>query len=83
MPIYEFRCLRCSHIFELLSLKKDDLVEVKCPECAFSEVERVISRANVSVASGASSTSKGPAVTSRSCSSGTCTTIDLPGHVKK
>ena len=77
MPIYEFRCLACSHIFELLSLAQNDTVELKCPECQAPEVERVLSR--VSHVMGSSSGSPKTAVTSKSCSGGSCATIDIPG----
>ena len=43
MPIYEFRCLSCNHYFELLSVRKDDTLEMKCPSCEAEEVERVLS----------------------------------------
>ena len=77
MPIYEFRCLACNHIFELLSLAKNDTVELKCPECQAPEVERVLSR--VSHVMGSSSGSPKTSVTSKSCSGGSCATIDIPG----
>jgi putative FmdB family regulatory protein len=78
MPIYEFRCLACNHIFELLSLAKNDPVELKCPECQAAEVERVLSRA--SYVMGSSSGSPKTSVTTKSCSGGSCATIDIPGH---
>jgi putative FmdB family regulatory protein len=80
MPIYEFRCLSCNHYFELLSVRKDDTLEMKCPSCEAEEVERVLSC--VSYVMGSSSSSKETdktKVTSKSCSSGTCATIDIPG----
>jgi len=77
MPIYEFRCLACNHIFELLSLAKNDTVELKCPECQAPEVERVLSRA--SYVMGSNSGSPRTSVTSKSCSGGSCATIDIPG----
>ncbi len=77
MPIYEFRCLACNHIFELLSLARNDTVELKCPECQAPEVERVLSR--TSYVMGNSSGSPKTAVTSKSCSGGNCATIDIPG----
>lgn len=33
MPIYEYRCKECGHIFERLTLRKDNEGEVKCPKC--------------------------------------------------
>jgi putative FmdB family regulatory protein len=77
MPIYEFRCLACNHIFELLSLAQNDTVELQCPQCQAPEVERVLSR--VSHVMGSSSGSPKTSVTSKSCSGGSCATIDIPG----
>lgn len=80
MPIYEFRCLDCQHIFELLELSKEDRVEAKCPECGCDSLERVLSRTSYNMGgrrSGAGS--GGTSVNSRSCDGGSCTTIDIPG----
>ena len=38
MPIYEFRCLQCGHVFELINFKKDEQTEMKCPECGGREI---------------------------------------------
>jgi putative FmdB family regulatory protein len=48
MPIYEFRCLGCGHVFEFLKLKKE-AEEMKCPKCNSEEVERVLSVVSVSL----------------------------------
>ena len=78
MPIYEFRCLHCGHIFELLKLKKsDEEVELKCPECGHKKVERVLSRIGV-----IKSCSGGTTRTDRECGGSTCTTIEVPGPNK-
>ena len=75
MPIYEFRCLRCGHIFELLRLKKESKeVEMKCPECGSEKVERVLSRVGL-----VRSRSGDATRTIKECGSGTCTTIEVPG----
>lgn len=80
MPIYEFKCLKCNEIFEILAVKSEDSVEVKCPQCSGEEVERVVSRVSFSVA-GSDSGYK-PSVTNRECTDGSCHTITLPGHTK-
>jgi len=75
MPIYEFRCLGCGHVFELLRLKKEgEGLEMKCPKCGSPEAEKVLSTINVSrsVSGKAKSTVK-------SCGSGTCTSFEIPG----
>jgi len=75
MPIYEFRCIRCGHIFELLRLKKESKeVEMKCPECGSKRVEKVLSRVGLVRSRGGDTTR-----TVRECGSGTCTTIEVPG----
>ena len=33
MPIFEFRCLECGHVFEKLFMSSDDEVILECPEC--------------------------------------------------
>ena len=81
MPIYEFVCQDCRHNMELLTLRKEDTVEIKCPECGSQNLERVLSAANVATGGGASG-KQTPAVENRSCSTGTCSTITLPGHTR-
>jgi len=77
MPIYEFRCLSCNEIFELLFMSDDDEKEMKCPHCKGEEMERVISRTSISI-SGTSKSSQ-VNVTSKECASGSCATIEIPG----
>ena len=79
MPIYEFRCLSCSRCFELISVRKDDSVEMKCPDCESAEVERVMSCASYVMGGSSSGSEEKTKVTSKSCSGGTCATIDIPG----
>ncbi|HLA00345.1 MAG TPA: zinc ribbon domain-containing protein [Thermodesulfovibrionales bacterium] len=73
MPIYEFRCLGCGHVFEFLKLKKE-AEEMKCPKCNSEEVERVLSVVSVSKSLSGKASS-----TVKSCGGGTCATIDVPG----
>ncbi|WP_027717983.1 FmdB family zinc ribbon protein [Desulfovirgula thermocuniculi] len=84
MPIYEFRCLECGHLFEKLFLspaQQDE--EVSCPQCRSSSFERVISRVHSLVKGGAAGT-EGPRLTTRSCSPGSsCATFELPGLPEK
>ena len=78
MPIYEFRCLRCGHVFELLKLKKEtEGIKMKCPKCKSSEVEKVLSTVNVARSIGGKTTR-----TIKSCGGGTCASIEVPGHKK-
>lgn len=78
MPIYEFKCQQCQHCFEFLLLKSDDEVTMQCPSCKGQDIERVLSTTSY-VMGGGSGSGKGPSATNRSCSGGSCTTIDLPG----
>jgi len=78
MPIYEFRCMKCNHCFEFLVRGSDDMVELTCEQCASSELERVVSKTNFVVTGGGSGPSAASSTT-RSCSSGSCTTYDIPG----
>jgi putative FmdB family regulatory protein len=80
MPIYEFRCNECNECFEFLVMKSDETVEMKCPHCSSEEFERVMSTSCHSI--GSSGGESGPSVTNRTCSSGSCSTYELPGHSK-
>jgi putative FmdB family regulatory protein len=73
MPIYEFRCLGCGHVFEFLKLKKEG-EGMKCPKCSSTEVERVLSAVNVGRTSSGKTTS-----TVKNCGGGTCASIEVPG----
>lgn len=80
MPIYEFRCVQCGNVEEILvrsGSSDSDEVEMKCRACGSETLERVLSRVGYTMGSdkGAS-----PRVSSHNCGSGnTCSTIDLPG----
>jgi putative FmdB family regulatory protein len=78
MPIYEFKCLECENVFEMLLIKTDDALEMKCPKCNCENIEKVMSTTHYAV--GISGESLSPKAQTRSCSSGSCTTIDLPGY---
>jgi putative FmdB family regulatory protein len=80
MPIYEFRCLKCNECFEILVMKKEEAVESRCPKCGSEEFERVLSKTCYSMASGGGQPSGGVSAQSRTCSSGSCTTWEIPGH---
>ncbi|MFV1951386.1 MAG: zinc ribbon domain-containing protein [Nitrospinota bacterium] len=43
MPIYEYRCKKCLHIFEAIqgSEKKDS--DLTCPYCSDKDIEKVMS----------------------------------------
>jgi len=79
MPIYEFKCLSCNECFEILVLKKNEQVESRCPKCGSEDYERLLSKACYTMGSGSENKGGAPART-RSCSSGSCTTWEIPGH---
>jgi len=79
MPIYEFKCLKCQTYFEMLVMNKDEEVELKCPECKSEDFERIISSTNFAMGDSSDSGNK-PSVTTRTCSTGSCTTYEIPGH---
>jgi len=80
MPIYEFRCLQCGKVFELLKMKKEDeSLKMKCPKCSSPDVERVLSTINV----GTSARGSKAKSTVKSCSSGSCSTIEVPGPSRR
>jgi putative FmdB family regulatory protein len=81
MPIYEFKCLECEKFIELLIMSSDEETELKCPDCNSRELERVLSTTNYSVGTGIGTRPKGT-VQTRSCSSGSCTTWDIPGPTR-
>ena len=82
MPIFEFRCEACSRVFELLAMKTGEEFEAKCPHCGGEEIIRVMSATNCVVSDGGGQSGAAGGVQSRSCGSGDCTTITLPGHTR-
>jgi putative FmdB family regulatory protein len=76
MPIYEFRCLGCGDVFELLKLKKENEKSgMKCPKCGSPEVEKVLSSVSL-ISSGGGKKSKHA---TKSCGSGSCASFEIPG----
>lgn len=44
MPIYEYKCNKCGHMFGLLQSFLAKRKGHACPECGSTETERVVSR---------------------------------------
>ena len=81
MPIFEFHCLDCDHVFEKLFIHSDEVVELTCPECSSASFERVVSRASHVMGSRAGGNK--PTLNEKSCGPGSsCYTLDLPGHTR-
>ena len=45
MPLYDYKCKQCGHIFEVQQSMKDEPLK-KCPKCA-GEIHRLISAAGI------------------------------------
>lgn len=43
MPLYEYRCARCAHRFEVLQRLGDDAHGIVCPRCGEATVARQLS----------------------------------------
>ena len=81
MPIYEFVCEQCQGLMELLVKNREEQIDLRCPDCGSRELQRVVSRVNSVVAEGSPQGGvAAPSVENRSCPSGTCSTVTLPGH---
>ena len=81
MPIYEFKCIKCQEYFELLVINNDDESKLQCPKCKSKEYERILSATNFATGDGADG-NQSSAVTNRTCSSGSCTTYEIPGPTR-
>ena len=80
MPIYEFKCLNCRECMEVLVMgTEEDPVTMQCKNCNGREFERIISSTGYMMAAGGDSKSQA-STQNRTCSSGSCTTWNLPGH---
>ncbi|MCX5844227.1 MAG: zinc ribbon domain-containing protein [Deltaproteobacteria bacterium] len=44
MPIYEFKCKKCSTIFEILFRSSNESLTVSCPACKSKKAERLLSK---------------------------------------
>jgi putative FmdB family regulatory protein len=75
MPIYEFKCVRCGKVFELLKLKKEEEKGMRCPACGSKEIERVLSVVSIGRTPSGKKTKK----MVKSCGGGTCATFEVPG----
>ncbi len=85
MPIYEFKCVICSEYIELLLMNTEDVVNLSCKKCGSKNLERIISVPSHSISKdstiGPNKKSSSASKETRSCSSGSCTTYNIPGPV--
>ena len=79
MPIYEFRCTQCGHVFEKIFTSSEEQVDLVCPECDATSVDRVVSVTNYAMGTGPQG--KQAKLDTKTCGPGnTCSTLELPGH---
>jgi putative FmdB family regulatory protein len=43
VPIYEYRCRKCNHKFEVLQKVSEDGTNLECPACKAKNPERIFS----------------------------------------
>lgn len=43
MPIYEFQCSACGHVFEVLTTSSSNSTEVQCSKCRSDKVTKILS----------------------------------------
>lgn len=79
MPIYEFRCLECKEIFEVIVVSGNENEEIQCTKCGSTSFERVLSSGSISVSNQGAGTSQSASIKERKCSTGSCTTYTIPG----
>ena len=41
MPLIEYECLSCGHVFEVMVKRGGSVTKPTCPECGKAEVERL------------------------------------------
>lgn len=44
MPLYDYKCQQCDHVFEALVKRADSDEKVECPKCKCDKTERQIAR---------------------------------------
>ncbi|MBW2593297.1 MAG: zinc ribbon domain-containing protein [Deltaproteobacteria bacterium] len=79
MPIYEFKCRDCDKYIEILVINKDEEIEMKCSDCGSMNLERILSSTSHVMGIGPAE-GRGATAKTRNCSSGSCTTYDIPGY---
>jgi putative FmdB family regulatory protein len=70
MPIYEFMCAKCGHVFEsLVGMGRDK--DAVCPKCGAAEVQKLLSSFGIG---GGGSRLKSASSGCTTCSTKTCST---------
>lgn len=82
MPIYEFKCRSCDECFEILVTSGEKKnVKMCCPHCGAEEFERILSCTSYAMGGGKDAGQR-PKTESRTCSGGSCGTLEIPGPSK-
>ncbi len=79
MPIFEFKCIECDEVFEVLCVNSDDQVSMECKKCKSPHIERILSSTNYAMNGGGGGAQSGASAQTRNCSGGNCTTWNVPG----
>lgn len=61
MPIYEYKCIKCSNIFSALQSMSASEKDTICPACGSREVRKMLSTFSSSMGSGFSPAASAPA----------------------
>jgi putative FmdB family regulatory protein len=77
MPIYEFRCEKCGELTELMFTSSEDTQEIRCRHCGAEEMSRVLSTTHYAM--GRAANTPTASATTKSCGSGSCGTLEIPG----
>ncbi|PID73676.1 MAG: FmdB family transcriptional regulator [Desulfobacterales bacterium] len=80
MPIYEFKCLKCGEVLEVITSAADEERRLVCSACNGEDFERILS--STSYVMGSSGNIGGARTETRKCTSGSCTTYQLPGETR-
>ena len=83
MPIYEFKCMKCGEIKEIIvSSGSSGDASVVCEACGCEDMARVMSVTNYAVG-GKQGQKARTQISQKSCGPGnTCATIDIPGPAR-
>jgi len=69
MPLFEYKCTKCSSRFEVLHKSVNNIKNVECPECHSSETKKLLSTFS---ASGLSKSGSDYSPSAENCETGTC-----------
>jgi putative FmdB family regulatory protein len=69
MPLFEYKCSKCSSRFEILHKSINNIENVECPECHSTEIKKLLSSFSAAGFSGSGSDFSS---SSDNCESGSC-----------